>query len=421
MRVGLRTRSQGAILLGLTLCLMSLVAQPNAFGRDPRRDPASGRIRILYYGDAFAPSPYPTFVTDPLTSVAALTGMSGTQEEIDKKMRIYMPRSYSDLLAKYDLIIMSDAVVKNFRPFYIKWFRDSVIDAGLGLIMIGGYGSFGGTPFLDSPWGETVLQDALPVICITRGWDMGDQSPSQAGRLEVVQPDDELMSSLPFQSIGPFGVFHGCNLVKPKEASKLLANYRKSTGKRYPLFVYQEIGRGASFAMTSDWTPYGGIDFLKWPYYPDFALNLASYVTGNRVPQDVELAHRARTLMNDYRSLLETMESVIEFVSKFGANLAPAEKMLADIADEEKAGKAAYMEADLETSVQHLQKALNDLVAASDRIWKLKDEALFWVYVTEWLVVASTGMICGVVIWTVMVRRRLYREAQVTRLHRTEA
>ena len=95
--------------------------------------------------------------------------------------------------------------------------------------------------------------------------------------------------------------------------------------------------------------------------------------------------------------------------------------MLADVAEEERAGKAAYMDADLHTSVQHLQRALDDLVATSDRIWRLKDQALFWVYLTEWLVVASTGMVGAVVVWTVMVRRRLYRESGVTRLRRSEA
>jgi len=398
------------------LIVLGLSIQP-ALGRQPRRDPTSGVVRILYYGDAFAPSPYPTFVADPLTSVVALTGMSGTALEIDKKMRIFMPRTYQDLLDKYDLLIMSDAIVQNFRTDFIYWFRNSVIDGGLGLLMIGGYGSFGGTPFLDSPWGDTVLQDALPVVCLPRAWDMGDQSISQAGVLEAVDRNDELMKSLPFDSLGPYGVFHGCNIVELKQASRLLANYRKSGGKVYPLLVYEEIGNGGSFAMTSDWTPYGGIDFLKWPYYADFALNVAAYVTGNEVPQDVELAHKARTLMKDYKSLLETAQSVMEFVARFGANLNEADRLLTEISSGEKQGKQAYMHADLETSVTYLQAAMDDLLKASDRIWRLKDEALFWVYFTEWLVVAATGMICGFILWTVMVRRRLYREIAVTRLH----
>lgn len=45
---------------------------------------------------------------------------------------------------------------------------------------------------------------------------------------------------------------------------------------------------------------------------------------------------------------------------------------------------------------------------------------MLWVYVTEWLVVSSTGMVCGFILWTVMVRRALYRAVQETRLGRAE-
>ncbi len=313
------------------IILACLILSPTGYGRQPRRDPFSGRIRILYYGDALGSSPYPTFVIDPLTSAVALTGMRGTPKQIDKRMRILMPRTYQDLLDRYDLIILSDAIVKNFRSEFIVWFRDSVLNDGLGLLMVGGYGSFGGVPFLESNWGETVLQEALCVNCISRGWDMGDQSPSQAGILEVMDEDDEFMSSLPFDSIGRYGVFHGANIVEPRQSSKLLANYRKSGGKAYPLLVYGDMGKGSSVAFCSDWTPYGGIDFIRWSYYPDFALNLALYTTGNPVPQDINMAHRARELMQDYTGLLQTLHSVMEFVERFGANLASAEELLIDI------------------------------------------------------------------------------------------
>jgi uncharacterized membrane protein len=403
-------------VLAIALVLTSSILHP-ALAREPRRDPVSMRIRILYYGDAFGASPYPTYVVDPLTFIVALTGMGGrTQDEIDKKMRLYMPRSHADLVNKYDLIIMSDAVVRNFQSHYVQWIRDSVIEDGLALLMVGGYGSFGGVPYRDSNWGETVLQDALPVTCIPRGWDMGDQSVTQAGVLEIVNKEDEFATSLPFDEIGPYGVFHGVNIVSLKQTSNLIANYRKSAGKRYPLLVYEEIGKGSGFALCSDWTPYGGHVFIRWPYYPDFALNLASYVTGNPVPQDLESAHRARVLMQDYGGLLDTLHSVMDFVAKFGANIAQAEEMLLEIDSGQKAGKNAYMNADMDLAITELERVMDELLVASDLIWKLKDEALFWVYVTEWVVVAGTGMICGFVLWTIMVRRRLYREIETTRL-----
>ncbi len=393
--------------LVVLILLMALLLIDCTVARDPRRDPISGRIRILYYGDAFAPSPYPTFVADPMTSVVALTGMYGPN--VEKKMRVFMPRSYQDLLSKYDFIILSDAIVANFRPEYIQWIRDSVIEDGLGMIMIGGHYTFG-SRFGESPWGETVLQDALPCIAPTEGWAPG----SHAGRLRIVTPENVFAKSLPFDDMGPFGVFYFANIVYPKEGSELIANFIR--GETYPLLVYQELGVGASIAMTVDWTPDGGRDFIRWPYYPDYALNIASYATGNKIPEDLELAHRARVLLNDYQSQIATLHSVMDFVGKFGVNLADAEEMLGEIDGEAKVGKAAYIDADLESAVTHMERAMSQLDLAADRIWKLRYEALAWVYVAEWLAVGGTSMVCGFIVWTLMVRRRLYRETEVTRL-----
>ena len=139
----------------------------------------------------------------------------------------------------------------------------------------------------------------------------------------------------------------------------------------------------------------------------------------NPVPQDLEAAHRARVLMQDYAGLLDTLHSVMAFVEKFGANIVLAEELLLEIDSAQKAGKNAYMNADMDLAITELERTMDELLTASELIWRLKDEALLWVYVTEWLVVAGTGMICGFFLWTVMVRRRLYREIGITRLSQT--
>jgi hypothetical protein len=46
---------------------------------------------------------------------------------------------------------------------------------------------------------------------------------------------------------------------------------------------------------------------------------------------------------------------------------------------------------------------------------KIRERALLWVYITEWFVVTGTMIICGSVIWALMIRRRLYKEVAVTR------
>ena len=46
----------------------------------------------------------------------------------------------------------------------------------------------------------------------------------------------------------------------------------------------------------------------------------------------------------------------------------------------------------------------------------MKDRALMWIYIIEWFTVTATLFISGFLLWTLMVRRRLYGEVGVTRL-----
>jgi hypothetical protein len=45
----------------------------------------------------------------------------------------------------------------------------------------------------------------------------------------------------------------------------------------------------------------------------------------------------------------------------------------------------------------------------------LKNEAMFWIFLSEWLVVTSTGIIAGFVLWSLMIKKRMFREIESTR------
>ena len=74
-----------------------------------------------------------------------------------------------------------------------------------------------------------------------------------------------------------------------------------------------------------------------------------------------------------------------------------------------------YVEGSYDESLERLDSALENLERASQLAMKAKDEALFWVYVIEWFTVSGTGMMCGAILWTLMVRRAAYREVGTTR------
>ena len=398
------------LLIGLTCSL-------GVQGREERRDQATGRIRILYVGDPVPGSPNPVFLRDPITDVVPIiaSGFNFPASDIRRYMRLYMPRTFNRLHENFDVIIISDAGIAFFTDKQLNWFKDGVEEQGMALIMIGGFEAFGGNIGLGS-WGPTPIQDVLPVECLADQWE------DKEGKLTVAERDDPLMKSLPFDEIGAYGIFYGCNIVQMKQGSTTLATYNVvGSNRRHILLSYWDLGKGSSFAMTADWTPAGGVDFLRWQYYGDYSLNVVTYIVGGKLPEDPTLVYQARQLIANFQDIRQTLDAVIEFASKFGGNMDAAEEMIGDAEDAKALAERSYIDAEIEDCIEQMRAAILVLEEASEKAYKLKDDALLWVYVTEWLVVSSTGLICGFVLWTFMVRRRMYREIGQTRLSRLDS
>jgi len=74
-----------------------------------------------------------------------------------------------------------------------------------------------------------------------------------------------------------------------------------------------------------------------------------------------------------------------------------------------------FVDLQLEESRNAAEDVIEILEEAYDLAFEARDEALFWIFLTEWLTVSGTGLICGFIVWTLMIKRRLYKEVQVTR------
>ena len=123
-----------------------------------------------------------------------------------------------------------------------------------------------------------------------------------------------------------------------------------------------------------------------------------------------------RNRITKYISLRSYALSVIEFAEKFDANMDRAGEALAQADDERSAVFRNYVEGEYQEALDMLESALGNLERVSELALEAKDEALFWVYVIEWFTVSGTGMMCGVLLWTLMVRRSAYKEVRTTRL-----
>lgn len=395
----------------LALAVLSLVLFVCGIGaaKELKRDPATGRIRILYIGAPFKPGPYHFFRLDPLLSTTPVQAdLYGGLDVVERSMRIYMPRSREHLISGYDVVGMDDGCSSVFRSQTIQWMVDGCIIDGLGLFMGGGFESFGGAAEFPS-WGETVLDHVMPVQCTD---EYGND-----GRNVVTDFEDDLIRSIPWDEYGNHRVFAGYNIVTRKEGSHQLSTMvRLWCPGKDPGWVWWDIGKGRFFASApglrggSAWK-----SFIWWEYYPDFVGNLAYFVAGLLPPSDLELLHSVRKRFIDCSYEKEVVVSTIGFIAKYGADTTKVDEKLLEAEEVMADARRSYVDLDLEQSKERADRVFDMLEEAYKLSIDAKKTALYWIFITEWLVVTAAGLGCGFVVWTLMVRRMLYREVGVTR------
>jgi hypothetical protein len=158
----------------------------------------------------------------------------------------------------------------------------------------------------------------------------------------------------------------------------------------------------------------------EFRYFPDLVYNHLYFVSGADAPEDVEYAHRTRELFIDVRVRRTITLSLLDFVGIFGGNVAEVEDDLGRMDDVRRGAERDYISGDYEGASEILNGILVEYGVIEDRLAEIKATALLWIYISEWLVVSSSSMVCGAVLWMLMVRRRLYREAGVSRLSSLE-
>lgn len=403
----------GVYLLGRYVALLFIifVLSGSAFAKELKRDPDTGVIRVIYIGMPSAASPYQVFKYDPLLSTLPIQGnMYGiASENVKRSMRIYMPRTKGHLVEDFDIIGLDDTTYDAFPLQTIQWMVDGCRDDALGLFMAGGFESFGGGGGYSS-WENTVIREVFPVV------STGEYGPD--GRVDVVEWDDELVKSVPWDRFNEHNIFGGYNVVLTKEGANEIARITRQTasGLTDPAWVWWDIGKGRFFASAPGFR--GGSankGFIRWKHYPDFVTNMVYFLAGLTPPSDATLLHTTRATFGDIQDRRQTIAGVVDFISRFGADSRRVDEKLKEAEDLRKAAREKFVDLELEESKQIADQVMEVLQEAYDLAFEARDTALFWIFMTEWLVVSGTGLVVGAVLWTLMVKRRLYREVQITR------
>jgi hypothetical protein len=382
-----------------------------------------GRVGLLYLSDPVRAPALGFLETDPLFSItlvaASLRGFGGWElPDVQRAVRLYMPRNYEEFVSDYDVAALDNANVLAVPSRQIQMIARGVAEGRKGLLMTGGWESVGCCN--NPPWGPTSIGSLLPTIDVEGVW-------VEHGRVIIDEKEHEFISSLTWsRSAGWMKMFHH-NLVGVKEGAQVLAHTEDNavgpgtpshpTNPIHPLFVTWELPVGARvFACTGEivaMAPFLGWE--GWRYYGDFAANLMLYLSERPVPQDVELVHLVRKKMFDAQTRRTLLLSLLEFIETFGANT--REIMLQVDAIDEVVASAIPIYLDLRfEEVLGTYGVVEEMSAEieADAV-RLKNSALLWIYLVEWLAVSSTLMITGVVLWSIMVRRRLYKEVHITK------
>jgi hypothetical protein len=280
----------------------------------------------------------------------------------------------------------------------------------MGLLMSGGWESFGGTAS-GPPWGNTAVGELLPTE------DAGTWVES--GYLVIDQENNEFIGSIAWPGRGA-AMYH--NAVTGKHGADMLAHVEGPTYQNHPAMVTWRLVNGArTFSFTGEPNTHALGDAWAetgWEYSNmiDLGSNLMLYVDGRPVPQDIALVHRVRSVIQEVATRKALLMSLVDFVESFGVNTRAITDQIHrfDLALSE--AEPVYFELRFDDTLKMYEEASQMLERAEERAMEAKDRALLWIYVIEWLAVTGTALVTGVVVWSLMIGRKMYKEARVTRL-----
>ena len=408
------------------LCLWVLLAA-EAFavkGIDPRR------VSVLYIGDPYPGiTPYIAMKEDAFLLVSPIRayyhgGAAAPIKVVFRYMRTYMPRSYEEFIDKHDVLVLSDAYRQTFTSNQHHWFKDAVLDHGTGIVMVAGLDSFWASSSRpEANWHGSPVEEVLPII-IPTGSPVIKHNWIRHSTMQITYPSNEFISSLPYEPQPRYmGIPVDGQLVKEKPGSKLLARWVCPELGNPPLYATWDIGNGRTFAMMHDWTGQGGEGggyyFSRWEYYRDYAVNLMLYLARKPLNQDYSAVHQYREQIHKMSMGRNLLLSLIDFVDRFGGNPRQIDDELVELDSMMVNVQEHYLNHDFENALAGVQEALNKLKEIEELSVRIKNQALFWIYVVEWFSVTGVSLFSGFVVWSLMIRKKLYSEVMVTRLEST--
>lgn len=337
--------------------------------------------------------------------------------DLVKLIRLYYPRTYQEF-REYSVLMLAQPTYYLFTTKQDRWIKDSIVEGAGGL----NDGSvFSQIPGIPEAWASGVAWEAFPNDAPTVAANHVAWAPVSYFTLDVDEyyPEPVLSAFIPF-GIEKVPCSSVSRLVIPVEGSDVLAWQVGNYPNREPFLTSWRYGNGR--AMTLGGQLPGGI--LSYPsgktgdseYAPEILMNIVFWLAGTDLIDDVEVFHRVKNDFSEFRARRAVLLSLSDFIDRLGANTREIQRVVMDLEKIYAEASMSYLEHDFVEAEGTIRDALSSFADAEETARREKERALLWVYVIEWLVSSSAFFISGFLLWTLMVRRRLYRDVGTTRL-----
>ncbi len=342
-----------------------------------------------------------------------------SSRDITRMIRIYFPRTFEGL-ADYDFILLASVDMVFFTNKQAIWMYRAIDEAGLGGLntrSVQSMSSAWAGPWVSSPLSGVFPNDAEAVV------NSGDYQTERFADGPIIVNDEPGTPPIltPFKGAIENRIFvHGV-VTEPRPGSTVYSWVRSGLMQRgdrpgYIAHLFSWEYRNATTFTAMDmvceefWR--GGDN----PYSLDIASNLIWYSTGRDLPEDALMVHALRDLFREFQFRKSTLISMFDFAENFGANTGSIYSDLEVVVQAKSRADQDYLRGDFERSYGEMKDILEGIERLEVEAVELKNSALAWVFLIEWLSVSAALLVSGLTIWQLMIRRTIYREISITRL-----
>jgi hypothetical protein len=342
------------------------------------------------------------FIDDPLFSYSLYPLPTWIRPDEKRRLdRVYYPRTRKALTESFQVIIFRDARIDHFSPRQYHDLEYVFREAGMASVAVHSLSW--------DIWYGTVLFDISPIS----GYRFRFNSP---WRVRFRTNRDPVF--LPFVELGiekVWGAEYG--IMDIKQGTIVWADM---VPQNTPWLVSWRPGGGNSGMQ---WVFADKFDLSWWAtaprgnnlYAPDLATNLLLYSLKRPLISDIHARREAKRMLSIFRTRELMILSMLNWAERFGANTYKASTSLSELEEQFENVVEHYLEQDYAITTSFMEELDLKVSEISELAEGLKDQALFWVYVFEWIMITSVSMIAGFILWSLMVKRRLYRPVPGTR------